>query len=64
MVINENVALFDMDQTLCDYNSSLYEGLERLRSPNEPIFLSKFAVLPNRCDDADARCAHKEIMTY
>jgi 5'-nucleotidase len=34
----ENIILFDMDQTLCDHDKGLFESLEKLRSPNEPIF--------------------------
>jgi hypothetical protein len=34
----ENIALFDMDGTLCDYDKGLSESLEKLRSPEEPIF--------------------------
>lgn len=34
----EDIALFDMDGTLCDYNKGLFEELEKLRSPNEPKF--------------------------
>lgn len=34
----ENIALFDMDGTLCDYNKALFEDLEKLRSPNEPLY--------------------------
>ena len=34
----EDVALFDMDGTLCDYDKSLLEKLEELRSPNEPVW--------------------------
>ena len=37
MVI-ENIALFDMDGTLCDYDKALLEKLEVLRSPHEPVF--------------------------
>ena len=36
----EDVALFDMDGTLCDYEKSLLEKLEEFRSPNEPIWSS------------------------
>ena len=36
----EDVALFDMDGTLCDYEKSLLEKLEEFRSPNEPIWNS------------------------
>jgi hypothetical protein len=36
----ENVALFDMDGTLCDYKKSLLEKLEELRSPNESTYNS------------------------
>lgn len=32
----EDIALFDMDGTLCDYNKGLIESLEKLRSPMEP----------------------------
>jgi FMN phosphatase YigB (HAD superfamily) len=34
----ENIALFDMDGTLCDYDTGLLTELARLRSPNEPDF--------------------------
>ena len=37
MVI-ENIALFDLDGTLCDYDKSLSEKLEMLRFTNEPVF--------------------------
>jgi 5'-nucleotidase len=33
----ENIALFDMDGTLCDYEGGLVSELEKLRSPNEQI---------------------------
>ena len=33
---SENIALFDMDGTLCDYNKAMNESLEKLRSPEEP----------------------------
>lgn len=36
----EDVALFDMDGTLCDYDKALLEKLEGLRSPHEPHLLS------------------------
>lgn len=36
----ENIALFDMDGTLCDYDGGLYSELEKIRSPSEPIFNS------------------------
>lgn len=34
----EDIALFDMDGTLCDYEKGLREGLEKLRSPEEPLY--------------------------
>ena len=34
----ENIALFDIDGTLCDYDRGLSRALEKLRSPGEPIF--------------------------
>jgi 5'-nucleotidase len=34
----ENIILFDMDQTLCDHDKGLFESLEKLKSPNDPIF--------------------------
>lgn len=34
----ENIALFDMDGTLCDYETALTKSLEELRSPSEPKF--------------------------
>lgn len=36
----ENIALFDMDGTLCGYDKALETDLEKLRSPDEPIFKS------------------------
>lgn len=36
-MVTENIALFDMDGTLCDYDKPLSERLERLKSPHEPI---------------------------
>lgn len=32
----ENIALFDMDGTLCDYENGLHDSLEMLKSPEEP----------------------------
>ncbi|HLC56317.1 MAG TPA: hypothetical protein VJJ23_03730 [Candidatus Nanoarchaeia archaeon] len=32
----ENIALFDLDGTLCDYDKGLSIELEKLRSPSEP----------------------------
>ncbi len=34
----EDIALFDMDGTLCDYDSGLFKALEKIRSPDEPVF--------------------------
>jgi len=34
----ENIALFDMDGTLCDYEKGLFSELEKLRSSDEPHF--------------------------
>ncbi len=34
----ENIALFDMDGTLCDHDGALFNSLEKLRSPKEPVF--------------------------
>lgn len=34
----ENIALFDMDGTLCDYDKGLSDELEKIRSPLEPIY--------------------------
>ncbi len=34
----ENIALFDMDGTLCDYDKGMRTELEKLRSPDEPIY--------------------------
>jgi len=34
----ENIALFDMDGTLCDYDKGLETELEKMRSPSEPVF--------------------------
>jgi len=34
----ENIALFDMDGTLCDYDNGLFDELEKLKSPYEQTF--------------------------
>jgi 5'-nucleotidase len=34
----EPIALFDMDGTLCDYDKGLFDVLESVRSPSEPVF--------------------------
>ena len=34
----EDIALFDMDGTLCNYEKALSEELEKLRSPQEPQY--------------------------
>jgi len=34
----ENIALFDMDGTLCDYDKELFGELEKLRSPYEKVY--------------------------
>lgn len=33
----ENIALFDMDGTLCDYDTGLFSELEKIRAPDEPV---------------------------
>jgi len=35
-----NVALFDLDGTLCDYDKGLLDSLNALRSPHEPVLTS------------------------
>jgi 5'-nucleotidase len=42
------VALFDMDGTLCDYDSGLFAELEKMRAPNDPVYR------PPLADDAPA----------
>jgi len=37
-MIQENIALFDMDGVLVDYDRALRESLEKLRSPFEPSY--------------------------
>lgn len=34
----EDIALFDMDGTICDYDATLFADLEKLRGPDEPVF--------------------------
>jgi 5'-nucleotidase len=51
----ENIALFDMDGTLCDYDKALAKSLEILRSPDEEDFNSPIRdnspkYLKNRAD--------------
>ena len=38
MAKSENIALFDMDGTICDHDQSLFEGLEALRGPKELVY--------------------------
>ncbi|MFH1248789.1 MAG: hypothetical protein V1660_01410 [archaeon] len=35
---SEDIALFDMDGTLCDYEGGLIAELQKLKAPNEPDF--------------------------
>ena len=37
----ENIALYDMDGTLCDYDLALRNSMEKLRSLNEPPYSGK-----------------------
>jgi 5'-nucleotidase len=47
MLDPEQIALFDMDGTLCDYDSALFKSLEELRSPEEKkVFYSHSKKLP------------------
>jgi len=34
---NRNIALFDMDGTICDYAGQIHHELAKLRAPNEPF---------------------------
>ncbi len=34
----EPIALFDLDGTLCDYDKSLFNELELIRSPDEEVY--------------------------
>jgi hypothetical protein len=47
----EDVALFDMDGTLCDYNTGLIQELEKLRSPSEPPFHPPFRDMPKHIEE-------------
>lgn len=38
----ENIALFDLDGTLSDYDTSLFKELEKLRSPGEKVYTPPF----------------------
>ncbi len=42
-----NIALFDMDGTLCDYDSVLRKGLEELKSPYEPELVENLREAPD-----------------
>jgi len=51
----ENIALFDLDGTLCDYDLGLINGIDRLKSPGEdsyvlPITDESAEYLRNRAD--------------
>ena len=43
---NPKVALFDMDNTICDYVGAMKKGLEKLRAPGEPV-IDPFALGDN-----------------
>ena len=38
----ESIALFDLDETLCDHDRRLYQALESIKSPNEPSYRNLF----------------------
>jgi phosphoglycolate phosphatase-like HAD superfamily hydrolase len=38
IMVSENIALFDMDGTLCDYEKGLKKSLDALKSPDEPFY--------------------------
>ena len=42
----DNVALFDMDGTLCDYNKGMKTDMDELKSPGEPDFGYNFRRVP------------------
>jgi len=48
MTKSENIALFDMDGTICDHDQSLFNGLEALRGP--PIKNDAPEYIKNRAD--------------
>ena len=39
----ENIALFDMDGTLCDYENALTKDMNMLKNPSEPLFIPPLA---------------------
>ncbi len=43
----ENVALFDMDGTLCDYVGQLSEDLKKLAAPGESDFVGELKDAPS-----------------
>lgn len=44
---NENIALFDMDGTLCDYETGLRRELEKMRAPEEKPFIYSHDAWPD-----------------
>lgn len=36
--IMENIALFDMDSTLCDYDKAIIEDYNKIKAPNDPDY--------------------------
>lgn len=44
---SEDVALFDMDDTLCDYSGQILKDLRRLTSPGEPEFVGQIRDAPD-----------------
>jgi len=55
----DNIALFDMDGTLCDYDSALHRELEKIRSPDELVYHSLHGVK----DVPDYIWARKDLIT-
>ena len=56
----EDVALFDMDGTLCDFEGSLLEKLEELRSPKEPKWDSPIRDAPEYIKRRTKMITHSE----
>jgi 5'-nucleotidase len=57
----EDIALFDMDGTLCDFPTALAKSLEELRSPGEPIWVGHTDNAPDYIKKrADIICRSEE----
>ena len=43
----DNIALFDLDGTLCDYNTRIIDDMDKLKSPDDPDYRPPYRGVPD-----------------